>query len=253
MKDSAAATEVTANVDGPREARDEVPSAPLQLEASGAASQASAGAAREVETSTAHPVQPPRLPWRNAVGSPPPLPPAPLPPAASTTAPSPPAPETAKRTPVRWLAWQRADALEDHAVFRPDPRQLELAYWLASLLPFAAAFCAAPGLPHMQFAGAPGWAQLMLSAAVLHMAYAAWLALLPDESTMRVGMYLFAASAAAYLAAMTAICFVDNSRLSSLGLTGIRGPAVAWCGLVFAVTSLTSGACGWIARGWRTY
>src|SRR5581483_11915510 len=152
---------------------------------------------------------------------------------------------------VHWVAWRRADALEGYAVARPDPRQLEIAYWLASLLPFAAAFCAAPALPHMQFAGAPGWAQLMLCTAVLHIGYAAWLALLPDVSTVRVGMYLFATSATAYLAAMTAICFFSNSQLTALGLSGMRGPAAAWCGLAFVVVTLTAGACAWIARQWQ--
>jgi hypothetical protein len=193
---------------------------------------------------SAPPLQPPPVPGQNtvaAVASPPPLPTAPAG-----------APLPASRAPVHWLAWQKSDSLEGYAISRPDPRQLEIAYWLASLLPFAAAFCAAPALPHMQFAGAPGWAQVMLCAAVLHTGYAAWLALLPDVSTIRAGVYLFAASAALYLTAMIAVGFVRNSQLSALGLAGMRWPAVAWCGLAFAVISLTAGAFGWIARRWET-
>jgi hypothetical protein len=194
-------------------------------------------------------IQPPPSPWQNAVApvaSPPPLPDIPLPPE-----PVPAASSAASRASVHWLAWQRSDALEGYAIARPEPRQLEIAYWLASLLPFAAAFCAAPALPHMQFEGAPGWAQWMLCVAVLHIGFAAWLALMPDVSTIRVGTYLFSASAALYLTAMMAICFLSNSQLSAVGLSGLRSPAAAWCGLVFVVVSLTAGACGWIARHWQ--
>jgi hypothetical protein len=222
----------------PIETDSEVALSAVEFKVGGTESEGLGGAAPEPGTSTERAICPPPIPGQNAlaaVASPPPLPPA---------------PPASIRAPVQWLAWQRSDALDGYAVSRPDGRQLEIAYWLASLLPFAAAFCAAPALPHMQFAGEPGWAQLMLSAAILQLAYAAWLALLPDGSTIRVGMYLYAVSAAAYFVAMMAICFLDNSQLSSLELPR-RGPAAAWCGLVVVVTLLTGGACRWIARHWR--
>jgi hypothetical protein len=219
---------------------------------------------REAETRSASPISPAVPSALVAVPSPPPLPANPSPAAeVPPTLASPSTPlgegrwqtgeartEEVRRAPVRWLTWQKSDCLEGYAILRPDPRQLEIAYWLASLLPFAAAFCAAPALPHLQFIGAPGWAQFMLCVAVLHLAYAAWLAALPDASTVRIGMYLFAASAAAYLVA-AGLCVLSHSPLSSLGLSALRWPAAAWCGLAFVVTSVASGACGWVARYWH--
>jgi hypothetical protein len=159
--------------------------------------------------------------------------------------------DVAKRS-LRWLTWQQPDRLAGYAVYRPNPRQLEIAYWLACLLPFVVAFCAAPALPHMQFRGAPIWAQTMLCGAALQLGYAAWLALLPDWSTIRVGMYLFTATAAAYLIALLVACYLPDSQLSAVGLAGMRWPAAAWCGLVSAAASLAGAACGWVGQRWRT-
>ncbi|HEV3343281.1 MAG TPA: hypothetical protein VG125_23115 [Pirellulales bacterium] len=252
------AAEVDFGIAAPNEAASEVRASPnlefdgwaTEQEGSAAELVAGAGMRRETETQTTPPTPPPPIPSQPglaAIASPPPLPPAPPP-----TTVAPPTQAEVQRAAVRWLLWRRADLLDGYAILRPDARQLEIAYWLASLLPFAAAFCAAPALPHLEFSGAPGWAQWMLCAAVLQVTYAAWLAILPDGSTVRVGMYLFAASAAAYLAGMTATCVLSNSQLSSLGLSGLRWPAAAWCGLACVVTSLTSGACGWIARHWHS-
>lgn len=152
---------------------------------------------------------------------------------------------------VRWAVWARGDRRESFAISRPTPRQMEVVYWLACLLPFAAVFCAAPAVPHMQFAGAPAWAQALLCIAGLQFAYAAWLAMLPDWSTVRVGMYLFGAVATFDLLTAIACPVLPESSLSLLGLAGMRATASAWCVLSAVVTGVASLACRWIAHRWR--
>lgn len=150
---------------------------------------------------------------------------------------------------VRWLAWRRSDALTGYAIMRPTARQLEVVYWLACSLPFAAAFCAAPALPHLYFSGAPLWAQWMLVTAMLELAYAAWLGLLPDRSTVCVGMYLMTATATGYLIAFVVICFSSETQLAALDMSGRLG-AAAWCLLALVISATTSAACGWVVRQW---
>src|SRR5690348_1719760 len=152
---------------------------------------------------------------------------------------------------VRWLAWLRADALTDYAIVRPTSKQLEMVYWLACLLPFAAAFCAAPALPHLYFSGAPLWAQLMLIVAMLKLAYAAWLGFVPDRSSVCVGMYLMAAGAIAYLIAFSVICSSSETQLAALGVAGMRGAAATWCLVALVISAAASAACGWFVRRWQ--
>jgi hypothetical protein len=157
----------------------------------------------------------------------------------------------APRRHLRWAVWARGDAQEAFAISRPTPRQLEVVYWLACLLPFAAVFCAAPAVPHMQFAGAPAWAQALVCMACLQLAYAAWLAMVPDWSTVRVGMYLLGAVAILDLLCAVILSSLPESPLVSLGLAGMRATASAWCILSAVVSGMVSAACRWIAHRWR--
>lgn len=153
--------------------------------------------------------------------------------------------------PVRWFAWRRSDALSGYTIVRPTARQLEIVYWLACLLPFATAFCAAPALPHLSFSGAPLWAQLMLVAAMLELGYAACLGLVPDRSTIDVGMYLHAAIATAYVIALAVICFSSEMQLAALGVSGMRGAAATWCLLALVISAAGSAVCKLVVRQWR--
>jgi len=183
--------------------------------------------------------------------SPPSLPPpllsaVPAPPPTSV-----PPSAAAAKAPVQWSAWAPADALAAYPVVRASPRQLEIAYWLACLLPFATLFSVAPALPHLELAGAPAWSRVMLLMAMLELAYAAWLAMLPDGSTVRVGTVLFAAIALLYLFGMAALGVLPEPALASLGLTGMRWTAVAWCALALLTTAGSSAACHWVGRHWQ--
>jgi hypothetical protein len=186
--------------------------------------------------------------------SPPPLPAAAAMPSGNGVVVTPPAAPSTSAAPLRrvqWLAWAGGDEVDAFAVDRPTPRQLEVVYWLACLLPFAAVFCAAPAMPHLQFAGAPTWAQTLLCIASLQLAYAAWLATAPDWGTVRVGMYLFAAIAVIDVLAAAALPLLPDASVSSAGLSEMRATASAWCGLAAVINALSSAGCRWLDHRWR--
>lgn len=158
---------------------------------------------------------------------------------------------SAPRRRIAWAAWAHGAERESFDIVRATPRQLEMVYWLACLLPFAAVFCAAPAVPYIQFAGAPPWAQGLLGIACLELIYAAWLATVPDYSAVRVGMYLLAGITAVELLAALTLPFLPDALLSSAGLAGARATAAAWCGLAVVISGLSSAACRWLQQRWR--
>lgn len=174
------------------------------------------------------------------------LPPSPpLPPPSSSIAPPPPtvAATTAKRAP--WWTRVTRETIAQYAVCRPTAPQLEATYWLASLLPFAVVLCAAPAVGHLRLNAAPAWAQAMLLLAGAQLIYAVWLALLPDYSTLRVGLFLFAASALFETFGVV----VSLSAPATLGLSA-PGTAATWCGGCLMAMAGLSYACAKIAARW---
>jgi len=191
--------------------------------------------------------------------TPPPLPPAPpsldqLPlnvQVVHAPPPVPPAPSTAAASPTlstRWVARARAELVNQ--AYRPSAQQSETAYWLAAVLLFVIVFTSAPALGHLQLDAAPRWAQAMLLVAGLQLAYAAWLAIVPDWSTVRVGAWVFAASAVLYSAASGWFGVAGGAR-TALEYAGQRGSAAGWCGVSAVVLALMSYACGQVCGNWR--
>jgi len=192
------------------------------------------------------------------VPQPPPLPP--MPPAlepqlvavqvvhAPPPAPyQPPAKQAASLRP-RWLARARAELAAQS--YRPDPHQAETVYWLAAVLLFVIVFTSAPALGYLQLDEAPLWAQGMLLVAGLQLAYAAWLVIVPDWSTVRVGVWLFAASAMLYAAASGLFAMAGGGKLP-LEYIGGRGSAAGWNCISAIVLGLLSYACGQVCGNWR--
>jgi hypothetical protein len=198
-------------------------------------------------------IEPPPIPSAQSTSAivPPPLPESPAPDALFVETSTLESNGAVVQRSVRWFAWRSAKALEGYAIYQPHPRQLEIAYWLAGLLPFAVAFCAAPALAHLQFSEAPLWAQLMLTGAVAQLGDVVWLAIMPDRSTVRVGIAVFAASAAAYFIGLIQVSLASDAQLASLGLVEVRWAAQAWCCLAVVLESLASLACGWVGLRWR--
>lgn len=182
---------------------------------------------------------------------PPPPPESPAPDALSVETSPPETNGAVAQRSVTWFAWRHTKSLAAYAVYQPHPRQLEIAYWLACLLPFVVAFCAAPALAHLNFDAAPLWAQLILTVTLAQLGYVAWLAIMPDRSTVRVGICVFALCAAAYFIGLVRVSLATDAQLASLGLVEMRWPAQAWCCLAIVLESLATLACGWVDLRWR--
>lgn len=146
-----------------------------------------------------------------------------------------------------WWAWATRETIGRFPVYRPTGPQLEATYWLASLLPFAIVLCAAPAVGHLRLNAAPSWAQIMLLMAGAQLAYAVWLALLPDYSTLQVGACLFAASAA--LEALGLIAVLSGAAWLDLDV-GSAGPAV-WCVGCLLIMAGLSYACARVGKRWE--
>jgi len=150
--------------------------------------------------------------------------------------------------PPRWVG--RMKSGYDH-VYRADAKQIEMVYWLAAILLFAVVFGAAPALRHWQLAEAPVWARIVLLVAAAQLVYIAWLVLMPDWSTIWVGMVLFALVGAGYGASMALVGSMPQGKLPPMGLAGAGSSAAAWCGANVLVMGLLSFACGRLATKWR--
>lgn len=178
-------------------------------------------------------------------------PPAIAPTANSSAARSSPAAGSPAAPPVafpRWFARARAELTERS--YRPNPQQIENVYWLALVLLFVIVFTSAPALGFLRLDEAPRWAQAMLLVAGLQAAYAAWLAIVPDWSTVKVGTWLFAVSAVAY-AAFSGLYGMSAGGQLPLELSGSRTSAAGWCGANSLVLALMSYACGQVCTNWR--
>jgi hypothetical protein len=160
-------------------------------------------------------------------------------------------PNVVTRRRVAWAARASGKERESFDIAQATPRQLEMVYWLACLLPFAAIFCAAPAVPYVQFAGAPLWAQALIGLACLQFVYAAWLATVPDWSAVRVGIYLLAGVTILELLAALTLPLLPDASLAAAGLAGSRGMAAAWCALSSVVSGLACGAFRWLDERWR--
>lgn len=152
------------------------------------------------------------------------------------------------RSRPRWIAWADEELIARS--YRANPQQIETAYWLAVVLVFVIVFAAAPSLAFLQLDEAPAWAQVMLLLAGMQLAYAVWLMIVPDWSSVRIGMWVFGISAAVYAAGMG--LFALSSRgPPPLGLTASAGSASGWCGAIVLVLGLLSYACGQVSSNWR--
>ncbi len=152
------------------------------------------------------------------------------------------------RSRPRWIAWANEELIT--RAYRANPQQIETANWLAVVLLFVIVFAAAPSLAYLQLDQAPGWAQIMLLLAGMQLAYAVWLMIVPDWSSVRIGTWVFGISAAVYAAGM-GLFALSSQGSPPLGLTASTASASGWCGAIVLVLGLLSYACGQVSSNWR--
>jgi hypothetical protein len=106
-------------------------------------------------------------------------------------------------------------------------------------------------VPHANLGFAPNWARAVLLLSLLQLAYGAWVASIPDWSTLRASMIVMTAIAAMYGLTMTVALTTSPEHTLPLDLTDMRRQAVLWCGCVMLLACLLAYFCGRAAWRWR--
>ena len=137
-------------------------------------------------------------------------------------------------------------------VYRPDRGKVQTVHMLAVALAAVACFNAGPAIfKHANLWQAPDWARLVLVVAVIQLVYVAWMASIPDWSTVWVGMLVFALVCAAHAVAMAVVMFTPLDTPLVLGLENVRHTAAGWCFAVLSLNGMLTYACGRVAAKWR--
>jgi hypothetical protein len=135
--------------------------------------------------------------------------------------------------------------------YQPDADKCSTVYYLAAAMAALSLYCIAPAISHLNLGAAPNWARVVVLLSVLQLAYAAWLASIPDWSTLRSSMIIFTVVAALYGLTMTVALSTPAENPLPLDLTDVRRQAVLWCAGVVLLASLLAYGCGRAAWRWR--
>jgi hypothetical protein len=109
----------------------------------------------------------------------------------------------------------------------------------------------APAIKHLDLATAPPWARVSILLALLEAAYAAWIVLAPDWSTMRVAMFVAAGVATLYGAALGASLLTPRFAPAPLDMQEAPGGASLWCATILCGALSLAYACGRLSHRWR--
>ena len=149
--------------------------------------------------------------------------------------------------------WQVVHTEEEKAAgFLADRSKIHSARALAGIQIVLALFSAGPALAHLNLSNAPGWAVVLLVAAGLQIAYALWMALVADWSTIWVTMAVWAITAAGYGLFWTVIVFTATGEpIELLDIDPVRDKAGGWCFALLILSGIMTGICGRTAARWR--
>jgi hypothetical protein len=135
--------------------------------------------------------------------------------------------------------------------YQPDADKCNTVYYLAAAMAALSLYCITPAMTHLNLGAAPNWARIVVLLSLLQLAYAAWLASIPDWSTLRSSMIIFTVVAALYGLTMTVALSTPAENPLPLELTEVRRQAVLWCAGVVLLASLLAYGCGRAAWRWR--
>ncbi len=146
--------------------------------------------------------------------------------------------------------------------YQPDQEKLGAAYLLAMLVALLGIFSMIPATYDVvrylsntdsEFVGR--WAFMLFFLGLIHLAYAIYLAQLPDWSSAWVLTGVTLGQGAIYAMLLTAIYLVrGRSQLVQaldLGPYVDNGQAIAWCFIMLLLTGLTAYFCGRVSIRWR--
>lgn len=136
-------------------------------------------------------------------------------------------------------------------VYTSRPQQIRAAYIVSSVAGALAFLGACPALLALRHPPVAGWVWLVLLLTLIEIAYALWLASLPDWSTLWVGMALGAAVAVLYALVLVAAMATPESRSLPIGLDDVRSSLGGWAVLLLVSHSALAYVAGWISSRWR--
>jgi hypothetical protein len=94
----------------------------------------------------------------------------------------------------------------------------------------------APAARHLAITSAPDWARAVILVALLELAFAAWMVLVPDWSTVWATMIVLALVATLYGAALAVAILTPPGTPAVLEMDDIRQSARLWCSVVIVLT-----------------
>jgi hypothetical protein len=144
-------------------------------------------------------------------------------------------------------AGRRGAPIGNHA----DRARVTAARWLALVLGLLVLAGTVPAMNHLNLAAAPGWARVILLVAALQLAYLAWMAILPDRSTLWVAMLVFAVVATLCALGMAVGLATPADRPLPLGLDAVREKIARWCAAALLLNTLATWLCGRMSVRWR--
>lgn len=133
----------------------------------------------------------------------------------------------------------------------PASLPAQTAWLLAVAMAVVVLFCAAPALKHVNLLHAPGWARIVLLLAVVQLIYVVWMAVMPDWSTVWIGMLVFAGGAAVYGLGLAVALATPSKKHMILGMDEVKQTAAGWCVAVMVLSALLVYVCGRISAHWR--
>lgn len=128
---------------------------------------------------------------------------------------------------------------------------MRAAYGVAFAAGALAILGAWPALAAVGRSPARAWMWIVLGMSLMELAYALWLAGLPDWSTLWVGRWLALAWSAIYALALLAALAMPVSNALPLGLDEVRSGLALWAATLATLHAVLAAAAGWIAVRWR--
>jgi len=135
--------------------------------------------------------------------------------------------------------------------YRAEPSRVHSVYWLAGGMLLLVLFQLAPAYARLNPATAPDWARWLMMLAVVQLAFAIWMASLPDWCTVRMVMFLLAGVATLYGVLLGIAVLTPATKSMPFDLDDVREKARLWCAAVLLLLMLLTYASGRIGFRWR--
>jgi len=136
--------------------------------------------------------------------------------------------------------------------YRVEPHYLATVRWLAVAQVIFTVICMWPAIKHFDAMATPNWAKIVLGLSLAQVFYLVWMWTVPDWSTLRVMVVVFASIASFYAMAMAIAYYAPPGEPAFLGWGDLRNSVTTlWCGLVVMLSGLMTYLCGRASAQWK--